>query len=77
MEKATEKMRELTTEEAQAAVDEVFAAAGLPQEEIDETIRKKYGHKDPHKMTREQYDESCAALDKLAASQTEGGQENA
>lgn len=42
------------------------AAAGFTQEEIDQTILKKYGHEDPHKMTREQYDESCDALDKLA-----------
>lgn len=42
------------------------ADAGLTQEEIDQTILKKYGHEDPHKMTREQYDESCDALDKLA-----------
>lgn len=45
------------------------AAAGLTQEEIDQTILKKYGHNDPRKMTREQYDESCDALDNLAASQ--------
>lgn len=51
------------------------AAAGLTQEEIDQTILKKYGHNDPHKMTREQYDEACDSLDKLAANQ--GGQENA
>lgn len=34
MEKATEKMRELTTEEAQAAVDEVFAAVEQEQQPV-------------------------------------------
>lgn len=50
--------------------------AGLTQEQIDERILKKYGHQEAAKMTREQYDETCAALDNII-SQNQGGTENA
>lgn len=37
--------------------------AGISKEQIDARIAEKYGHQDPHNMTRAQYDETCAALD--------------
>lgn len=50
--------------------------AGLTNEQINERILKKYGHKEPAQMTREQYDETCAALDNIK-SQNQGGPNNA
>ena len=46
-------------------------ASGLTQETIDERIAKKYGLTDPRKMTRAQYEETCAALDAAAATPKE------
>ena len=37
--------------------------AGYTREQIDSRIAKKYGHKDPHNMTRAQYDETCSTLE--------------
>lgn len=37
--------------------------AGFTKEQIDDRIVKKYGQKDPHNLTRAQYDEICAALE--------------
>ena len=42
-------------------------AAGLTQEKIDKRIATKYGTTEPRKLTREQYDEICDALDAAAA----------
>lgn len=47
---------------------------GQTKQAIDSWILKKYGHQDPHHMTRAQYDETCAALDKV---KQQGGQGNA
>lgn len=52
----------------------IGADAGYTQEQIDERIEQKYGQKDPHNMTREQYDEICNTM---AAKAKQGGQENA
>jgi hypothetical protein len=59
-------------------------AAGYTKGQIDEWIAQKYGHKDPHNLTREQYDEACAILDQkkaaraqAAAADNQGGTENA
>lgn len=46
------------------------AAAGRTQEQIDKRIAEKYGHQDPHDLTRAQYDEICDAL--TASTPTEG-----
>ncbi|MBO5863511.1 MAG: ERF family protein [Paludibacteraceae bacterium] len=54
------------------------ADAGFTQEQIDERINAKYGLTNPRSMTREQYDETCAALDKVKTTNTtEGGNSNA
>lgn len=37
--------------------------AGLSQQQVNERIVQKYGQQDPHNLTRQQYDEICAALD--------------
>lgn len=47
--------------------------AGYTKGQVDSRCAKKYGAKDPKTMTREQYDETCSALE--AAKQ--GGNENA
>lgn len=47
--------------------------AGYTKEQVNSRCAKKYGVKDPKTMTREQYDETCNALE--AAKQ--GGTENA
>lgn len=50
--------------------------AGYTKEQVNSRCAKKYGVQDPKNMTREQYDETCGALE--AAKQTEqGGTENA
>jgi hypothetical protein len=50
--------------------------AGYTKEQVNSRCAKKYGVQDPKAMTREQYDETCGALN--AAKQTEqGGTENA
>lgn len=48
--------------------------AGVTKEQIDERILQKYGHQDPHNMTRAQYDEVCNSLDATAR---QGGVNNA
>lgn len=50
------------------------AAAGYSKEQVDERVLKKYKQQDPRNMTREQYDETCAALDEA---KRQGGQDNA
>ena len=54
-------------------------AAGLSHERCDARIKEKYGHQRPHDLTREQYDEICAALDRAAAERAaaEKGADNA
>lgn len=52
------------------------AAAGYSKEQVNARILKKYKQQDPRNMTREQYDETCAALDE-AKPQLQGGQANA
>lgn len=47
--------------------------SGYSKEQVDSRCAKKYGTKDPKTMTREQYDETCSALE--AAKQ--GGNDNA
>lgn len=37
--------------------------AGMNHQQIDGWILKKYGLQDPHRLTRQQYDEICKALD--------------
>ena len=37
--------------------------AGLSQQQVNSRILQKYGQQDPHNLTRQQYDEICAALD--------------
>ena len=49
-------------------------AAGFTQVQVDERIAKKYKHKDPHNLTREQYEETCKALDEA---KEQGGTPNA
>lgn len=49
-------------------------AAGYSQEAVNARVFKKYKHQDPRNMTREQYDETCAALDEA---KRQGGQANA
>lgn len=49
--------------------------AGHDQQKVNDRIATKYGVKDPHDLTREQYDEICAAFDKPAKPQ--GGTPNA
>lgn len=56
--------------------------AGITKEQIDSWILQKYGQQDPSKLTRAQYDEACAALDKQKATQAkqpqdQGGTANA
>ena len=41
--------------------------AGHDQQKVNDRIAAKYGAKDPHDLTREQYDEICAAFDEAAA----------
>ena len=41
--------------------------AGMTNEQCDARVREKYGKNDPHELTRQQYDEICAALDAAAA----------
>ena len=73
---------------SEAQLDRMYkkgADAGITQEQIVERINKKYGLTDPRALTREQYDETCAALDALKAAanneekttQTQGGETNA
>ncbi|MCQ2439270.1 MAG: ERF family protein [Oscillospiraceae bacterium] len=38
-------------------------AAGMTKEQCNARIREKYGKDNPHDLTRQQYDEICAALD--------------
>ena len=49
--------------------------AGITQTQIDEEIERQYGHKDPHNLTRAQYDEICNLLDAEAKKQ-QGGNAN-
>lgn len=55
--------------------------AGITKEQIDNWILQKYGQNEPAKLTRAQYDEACAALDKKKAAQEkqqeQGGTTNA
>lgn len=37
--------------------------AGMSQQQVNERILKRYRQQDPHHLTRQQYDEICAALD--------------
>lgn len=48
--------------------------AGYAQSQIDERILQKYNCKDPHNLTRAQYDEICNSL---SASKNQGGTPNA
>lgn len=48
--------------------------AGYSQQQVDAWIEKKFNIKEPHTMTRAQYDETCTALDK--AKQQQGGNAN-
>lgn len=50
-------------------------AAGFTKEKVDQRIAKKYELQDPRDMTREQYDETCKALDE--AGKDQGGTPNA
>lgn len=50
--------------------------AGITQEQIDEEIERQYGHKDPHNLTRAQYDEICNRLDAAKRQQGQGGTSN-
>lgn len=50
--------------------------AGFTQEQVNARILKKYGHQNPHDMTREQYDETCKSLDD-AKPEPIGGASNA
>lgn len=50
--------------------------AGIPKETIDHRIASKYGHTDPRKMTRVQYEETCDALD-AALTEKKEEQQNA
>lgn len=53
-------------------------AVGMTQETCNARIKAKYGHENPANMTRQQYDEICAALDNAAAAKKgQGGDENA
>lgn len=49
-------------------------AVGYSKDQVNERILKKYKQKDPHNLTRAQYDETCAALDGV---KQQGGQDNA
>ena len=51
-------------------------AAGIAKETIDHRIASKYGHTDPRKMTRAQYEETCDALD-AAVTEKKEEQQNA
>lgn len=50
--------------------------AGYTADQVNARISKKYGLDDPRKMTRDQYDETCAALD-ASVNPDEGGTEHA
>ena len=50
-------------------------AAGVSQASLAGWIEQKYGQKDPRLLTREQYDETCQALD-VQAQQKQGGNAN-
>lgn len=50
--------------------------AGITQTQIDEEIERQYGHKDPHNLTRAQYDEICNRLDAAKRQQGQGGTSN-
>lgn len=51
------------------------SAAGVTMQQIDQRIKDEYGLEDPHKLTRQQYDEICSRLDAAARSK-QGGQLN-
>ena len=48
-------------------------AAGYTQEQVNARITKKYGHQEAKNMSREQYEETCNALDAVA---NQGGNQN-
>jgi len=50
--------------------------AGITQTQIDDEIDRQYGHKDPHNLTRAQYDEICKRLDAAKRQQGQGGTSN-
>lgn len=50
--------------------------AGITQAQIDDEIERQYGHKDPHNLTRAQYDEICNRLDAAKKQQGQGGTSN-
>lgn len=50
--------------------------AGITQAQIGEEIERQYGHKDPHNLTRAQYDEICNRLDAAKRQQGQGGTSN-
>lgn len=50
--------------------------AGITQAQINEEIERQYGHKDPHNLTRAQYDEICNRLDAAKRQQGQGGTSN-
>ena len=50
--------------------------AGISQAQINEEIERRYGHKDPHSMTRAQYDKICNQLDATKKQQGQGGNSN-
>ena len=52
-------------------------AVGMSQDACVARIKTKYGHDNPANMTRQQYDEICAALDAAAAKKGQGGDDNA
>lgn len=45
-------------------------AAGMTKEQCNARIREKYGKDNPHDLTRQQYDEICAALDAAKKEET-------
>ena len=54
-------------------------AAGCSEEAVFKRVKEKYGHDDPADLTRQQYDEICAALDQRAKEKAaeNGGEGNA
>lgn len=65
---------------SQAQLDRMYKkgeAAGMSREQVNDRTAKKYNLKDPAKMTREQYDETCAALDAAKQQEQQGGTDNA
>ena len=46
-------------------------AAGVTKEKIDSRIAEKYKIDDPHKLSRDQYDEICKSLDETTAKKEE------